>query len=569
MTLDDRSIREHLDRRANAGVSDRGALADSVNARLAAASRDPWWRRLGSPAPAFGFTAVAAVVLVLAIAVLPQRPWPDPGASPTASPAETQAPDYPATRAMTATELDALLGDNPADRASILVIADVELVDLDITCIGECPAHGIEAPTRTLRVYDPGDRETVIPGPQAFRVRSDGDLDLLGPVRVGPDGLAWTLPRLTAALPDLRGADRAVPYLYLVDAVRAVSSAAYRCLAVPPSDGPDFTCGDGVAWLVPDEASAPSTLITAPADSLRVPNVTAFRLRSDALRQRGFWLVDPFVVQDSCFLCPPAGAADLVGRVLTLEELAYTPSPSPTAFVAALSVEDIAFSNEVVTLDGFETADVNVTVTFAGDVVQYHQMDGSLTPLICLERDGAADAVDPHPSALSRTLVEIGGTNPWVASFRLTSGDRGTWRVTCVVAYDASGNELNINPAITGASPKLEVIGTHAPHLTMEFKSSPAEIGQALEVFGRVTDEDTGDPLEGIVVAIGRGDVCTQGGIGPTVTTNPNGAYTYVIPEADDAAVCTWITDLDGLYPGLISDPIAIYAWLSAHPTEP
>lgn len=255
--------------------------------------------------------------------------------------------------------------------------------------------------------------------------------------------------------------------------------------------------------------------------------------------------------------------------MLTPEELAYTPSPSPTAIVAASSVENIAFSSELVTLDGFETADVNVTVTLAGDVVPSHQMDGSLTPLICLERDGAADAVDPHPSALSRTLVEIGGTNPWVASLRLTSGDQGTWRVTCVVAYDASGKELNINPAITGASPSLEVIGTHAPHLTMEFKPSPAEIGQALEVFGRVTDEDTGEPLSGIVVAIGRGDVCTQDGSGTTVTTNPNGAYTYVIPEADDAAVCTWITDLDGLYPGLISDPIAIYARLSAHPTEP
>ena len=143
------------------------------------------------------------------------------------------------------------------------------------------------------------------------------DLDPAMPQnRLRPFGLCV----LTASA-DLRAADRAVPYFYLVDAVRAVSTALYRCgPTVPKKDGPDFTCGDGVAWLVPDGASLPSTLITAPADSLRVPNVTAFRLRSDALRQRGFWLVDPFVVQDSCFLCPPAGAADLIGRVLTPEE---------------------------------------------------------------------------------------------------------------------------------------------------------------------------------------------------------------------------------------------------------
>lgn len=584
MTLDDRSLREHLDRRASAGATDPWQVADAVVMRVAEIERGPWWRRLGVRTPALGLAAAAVVVVLIAVGVLPPRLGQTPGSSPNESTAV--APDYPDERALTAEELDVLLGPNPEGLATVVVIADVELLAIRGRCTStDCPTYWIEAGGRQLFVYVPSGGGPFIPGPQAFRVRNDGMLDLVRPVRSGPDGLAWTLPQLTAGLPDLRAADRAVPYLYLVDAVRTVSAAAIPCpFPGSPLPEPDFSCGSGIAWLVPDEATVPPDDGTVPPNGLRVPNVTSFRLRSDALRQRGFWLVDPLAPQDICFLCPSAGAADLIGRVLTADELAYTPSETPyastspatgeptpgtTPAAAAMAVHEIAFSTESVTLDGFETADVNVTATFAGDVVQYHQGDGSLTPLICLQRDGTADAIDPHPSVLSRTLVQIGETNPWVASFRLTSGDQGTWRVTCVVAYDADGQELNINPSITDASPKLQVIGTHAPHLTMELKPSPAEVGQALEVFGRVTDEDTGDPYAGVIVTIGRDTACTEGGTGETVTTDAEGRYTYVIPQADASAVCTWITDLDGVFPGLITDPVAIYATLFAHPTEP
>ena len=62
----------------------------------------------------------------------------------------------------------------------------------------------------------------------------------------------------------------------------------------------------------------------------------------------------------------------------------------------------------------------------------------------------------------------------------------------------------------------LDVTGTHAPLLTMEFEPSPAEVGQPLEVSGQVTDEDTGDPYGGVVVTIGRDNVCAEGGAGET-----------------------------------------------------
>jgi len=818
MSLDDRTLREHLDRRATAGVTDVEGIAEVVMTRVAA-DRGPWWRRLGVRTRSLGIAAAAVVVIVVALAVLPPRIWPGPGASLSASDPSV-ATGYPADRPLTAKELDTLLGPSPADRAGVVVIADVGLEELPISCPLPCP-FAVTLPSRTIKVVD---LDPPVLGalpdydaPQAFRVLDNGQLGRLGSVRPGPGGLAWTLPQLTAVLPDLRGPGaNPAPQLYLVEAWRVVSPSAYRCPVSLSDHNPDFGCGP-VAWLVQDEDSVPSTFNSAPLGSLRVPNVPSEGDRPGPVAEHGFWLVDPLIAQDPdrCFLCASAGTADLIGRVLTLDDLAFTPAtppppaypanraltadefdrlisgdvsnligrtlisdvelrvqsvllcpvggdcpeymvdlpsgtryiqagadpllpgpyalqlredgmldllgsvrpapsaltwtfgdylaeiqdllprarltsqaylveasavylaasppcpsrlespgstfdvgcghavwlvppgsasaggvlempdvgvrvqndapvawpaedsgvtsyflvrplgvdtcfmctpnstsqllatvdpidiapastalpttaPGPTAGASELAVEDIAFSTESVTLDGFETADVNVSVTFGGDVVQYHQTDGSLTPMICLERDGTPASLGPHPSVLSRTLVPIGGAaEPWVASFRLTSGDRGTWRVTCVVAYDADGHELSVYPALGGAAPVLEVIGTHAPHLTMEFDPSPAVIGEALEVSGRVTDEESGDPLAGVVVAIGQGSVCTGGGTGPTVATNPNGVYTYLIAAADDLAVCTWISDLDGAYPTLSGDPIAIFATLFAHPTEP
>ena len=54
------------------------------------------------------------------------------------------------------------------------------------------------------------------------------------------------------------------------------------------------------------------------------------------------------------------------------------------------------------------------------------------------------------------------------------------------------------------------------------------------------------------------------------MTTDSSGYYTFAIPEADEFPVCTWITDLSGIFPGAnTQDPIAVYGMLFAHPTEP
>jgi hypothetical protein len=244
-----------------------------------------------------------------------------------------------------------------------------------------------------------------------------------------------------------------------------------------------------------------------------------------------------------------------------------TTGPTPTAVASETGVREITFSTDLVRLDGFETADVTVTVSFADDVVPYHGADASLTPLLYFQRDAGdtGDPLDPHISQLVRTMRESPVARLWTATFRLTAGDRGIWQVDGLVAYDAEGQDLHIGPAIRDQSPKLEVMGTSPLHLTMEVSPSPVEIGQALAISGQVTDQDSGDPLRDVVVAIGQGDACNLGGTGTTVTTNPNGIYAHVIDEVVDATVCAWISDVAEVHPSPDSDiPIALYGILFA-----
>ena len=178
MTLDDRSLREHLDRRAEAGLTDVAETADVVLARVGEIDRGPWWRRLGVRAPSLGIAAGAVAVLVIALAVLPPRIWPGPGTSPTTSDSAV-ARGYPADRALTAQELDALLGPNPADRASVMVIADVQLLPIrDVCDSADCPTYWINTGGRNIMVYafpqaepvppDQAQPEPFVPGPRPF-----------------------------------------------------------------------------------------------------------------------------------------------------------------------------------------------------------------------------------------------------------------------------------------------------------------------------------------------------------------------------------------------------------------
>ena len=345
MSLDDRSLREHLDRRAQAGAVDPAVIAETVASRLATKDSRRWLSlRMGTRAVGLAAAAAIAVVLV-GIAILPGRIGPGPGTSPTDSGPASTGPSatYPGTRAMTAAELGEFMAGNPATWASITIIADVELYPIRSVCTDDavCAMYWIPGSNggTNIVVWDTGG-VPIQGAPYAFKVRSDGSLDVVGSVRPGPTGLAWTMPELLQSDPSFRTADQPRGLLYLVDAVRFVSDMAISCPTVVASAA-EFSCGSGWAWMIGADAPLPTDPMVVPPDSVRVPNVTAIRDRSDALHQRGFYLIDPIAAPEGCFLCGAPGAADVVGQVLSFAELGWDPGPlaSPTLAPSARATD--------------------------------------------------------------------------------------------------------------------------------------------------------------------------------------------------------------------------------------
>jgi hypothetical protein len=221
------------------------------------------------------------------------------------------------------------------------------------------------------------------------------------------------------------------------------------------------------------------------------------------------------------------------------------------------------------TLSGFQAADLIVTITFSGEVV-YPGADTSQAAQVCLTRDPSG-TIDPRPVQRIRGLTRIDGTQQASATFRMTPRDHGTWRLTCIIAVDGDGRGVTIDPVLAGGWPEIEVIGTHPPRLTLELDPYPAEIGQAVTVSGQVTDEDTGDPLAGVVVAIATNGTCAQGGTGETVTTDANGTYRYERAVVQTDLVCAWISDTPGVYvpDSYQTEPVAVFAYVLADATGP
>ena len=208
MSLDDRSLREHLARRADAGSTNPDDLAESVIAALPSSGSTSRWRPFVRAGQALAVAAAVVVAIVAAQTLTSQRGV-EPGPSAGATPESTQTTDYPAVRAMTGEELEAFLLPDPALRAGVVVVANVEVRAASPSCpvaqpsIPEnCPTIAIVLPGRTLLGF--GEVDPGLVGPFAFRVRDTGELELLGTVQAGPDRLSWSLsrvPRGTARTP--------------------------------------------------------------------------------------------------------------------------------------------------------------------------------------------------------------------------------------------------------------------------------------------------------------------------------------------------------------------------------
>lgn len=339
MILDDQSLREHLERRAQAGALDVAAMTRAVLAGSSAHGRGSRWRRRDSRFLGIGIAAAVAVMMLGAVILVPPRLWPSPGTSADASPGDSldaspraSAGDltgYPSEHALTTDELVAAVLDEPRAQVGTLLIADVEIDVLPTSCTpgaSECGLYYVRTPARVASLHVVGANRPQGRGTYAFRVASGPDLEFVGTVNPGPKRFVWTLPQLTDASAASNGlvSDGG---LILVDAwLGSMNGSPYCPLAVPrPSGATDaFSCGQA-SWVLPDGYSiGPLQRGFKPESGLRLPN------NMGALGDpHGFWLIKPIGLPSDCFLCPPAGAATLVGRVDPIQAPTQ-PDPSST-----------------------------------------------------------------------------------------------------------------------------------------------------------------------------------------------------------------------------------------------
>lgn len=334
MTLDDRDIREHLERRATAGVVDPAHIAVAVVDQSARVRRLPWWRSRSARNPAVGLAA-AVVIAVLGVAILPGRLGPGPGGSP--SPSHPIVAGYPGDRALTTDELFAAVFDEPRAQVGTLLIADVSVIALPISCpSGEpnCEYHELRSPSRSLPIHVIGHDLTSGRAISAFWVSPGRELEFVSTISRGPGGLTWTTSELGDRIADLRSIAAASPTSYLVSGWLWSVGDYRRCLIEgnPPPSRPDFgyPCGQTRVFLAPDNTEPPVPSWAAVADSwLRLPNSVADRYASVDGPIQGFWLIDFSPGDPECTGCSKMGGATLVGRVLALGGPAPSESATP------------------------------------------------------------------------------------------------------------------------------------------------------------------------------------------------------------------------------------------------
>ena len=341
MTLDDRSLREHLERRAQAGALDVTTLTEAVLAGSSGRRQASRFRRLDSRFLGVGVAAAVAVAMLGAVILLPPRLWPSPGVSADASPfASVDASPratagafvgYPSEDALTTDELFTAVLDEPGAQVGALLIADVSILNQPQSCpytpqtTRACGFFVIRSPTRSRSIPVHVGNASIGSAPYAFRVGIDFSLEFVSSVQSGPKRLAWTLAQVADALAasDALLTDGG---LVLVDAwLGSLRGSPFCPLAVPQASGvvAAFTCGQA-SWVLPDgNAIEPLQRgFGLPEVGLRLPNSMG------ALGEpHGFWLIKPIGTPSGCFLCPPSGAATLVGRVDSIDR-AIQPDPS-------------------------------------------------------------------------------------------------------------------------------------------------------------------------------------------------------------------------------------------------
>ncbi len=327
--------------------------------------------------PATGLVAAVVVALIGGLLVL-ARPGVGPAAS--AVPSGLASPIAGGLRALSTAELGAMLA-SPDGTAGRIVVADLRLTEVAMIC--PSPASGSNTAGCTSWRIDglPGvslsttnGSPGVTSGLFALRVASARQLDVLGAVTPGRDGLTWTVAQ----------ASHGGWTLVVIDAWLGAVNEPLPCPPpIPPITPGPYGCGHA-EWLA-DSPGQPTAQQLQPTDSLRVGNGTYAAYAPDpssadaehVVPQRAAYLVR--LVPHSC----PAGTERLdvcnfltvVGRidpigsgVVTGPVPSATPSstPLPSAQASAPTIAEVDQFGLVDTTHGWALSRNQLYVTFDG-----------------------------------------------------------------------------------------------------------------------------------------------------------------------------------------------------------
>lgn len=331
--IDDDVLHRNLVRRTAAGRPDVDEIAAAVAGRVGAVAQPSASRlRIARWRPIAAVAAVAVAAALVVAVVVPAAAPPTAGSTPSASGGVVM--ELPLSSPLPASDFRQLVeaAATPGSRlVGRIIIVDASFSRLLGNCdsadaclaiaIGDVPAYADQ------RIRNAPDSS----GPFAVRFRSDRAVDLLGPVRLAPGGrLAWGLVPLVDALGQREPSARLSPDVYLVDTSLNRSDTAFPCPTTLPGIEGAFACGIEVSWLGTSTLTDTGGAVSGPADGLRAQNGAFSEFAPESALasgpRAGRYLVRPPVnAPAACFLCPPGGAVEMLGRVDPIDR----PTPLP------------------------------------------------------------------------------------------------------------------------------------------------------------------------------------------------------------------------------------------------
>jgi hypothetical protein len=211
-----------------------------------------------------------------------------------------------------------------------------------------------------------------------------------------------------------------------------------------------------------------------------------------------------------------------------------------TTDTTAPEFHSVTFSRTVATVAGLQTELLSVSVHLTDDEsgVEVHPYVAGF--------EGYSPSIRVGREWINLTL---GSGTPqdgvWTGGVAITSNwASGTYQPESLIAYDATGNELTVDPRTTGDVPSIAVTASNKPKLTLTFAPSPATVDAALTRVVKVVD-GAGQPLPGAPIAFGADNECAESPSRyPEGRTNAAGEYRSTLPAGNTYSYghCAWIS---------------------------